>query len=63
MMENGNIVSWITRGLPDLWHVIVNESRGPKYQEFDCDMEIFWREYCLERKSAKYFRMDFLQNK
>ncbi len=32
--DNGNTIYWITRGNPDEWWVVVNEARGPRFEEF-----------------------------
>ena len=32
--DNGDVVYWITNGDPNAWRVVVNQARGPKYEEF-----------------------------
>lgn len=32
--DNGDVLYWITAGLPNDWAVLVNEARGPEWQQF-----------------------------
>ncbi|MEI7768003.1 MAG: SMI1/KNR4 family protein [Phycisphaerae bacterium] len=32
--DNGDVLYWVTHGDPNTWRVVVNEARGPKYEEF-----------------------------
>jgi hypothetical protein len=32
--DNGDAIYWLTRGDPNAWQVVVNQARGPKYEEF-----------------------------
>ena len=34
LTDNGDVIFWMTRGEPDEWSVVVNESRAPSYEEF-----------------------------
>src|SRR5258708_2836859 len=39
--DNGDVIYWLTAGPPDDWDVVVNESRGPEYQRFECGLTEF----------------------
>lgn len=36
--DNGDVVHWLTNGDPNDWVIVVNESRSPDYEQFDCDL-------------------------
>jgi len=33
--DNGDVLFWLTDGKPDDWIVVINESRGPKFEKFE----------------------------
>jgi hypothetical protein len=39
--DNGDTVYWQTNGLSKDWTIVVNESRGPDYQSFECGLTEF----------------------
>ena len=39
--DNGDVLYWLTRGSSDQWHSVVNESRGPYFEEFQDSMVTF----------------------
>ncbi len=41
--DNGDVIHWLRRGEPNDWKIVVNEARGPRYEEFDGDVTSFLR--------------------
>jgi hypothetical protein len=39
--DNGDVIHWLTKGGPTDWKIVVNEARGPRYEEFDVDLTSF----------------------
>ena len=39
--DNGDVLYWLTRGSPDEWEIVVNESRGPQFEGFKEPMTYF----------------------
>jgi len=42
--DNGDVIHWLTKGEPNAWKIVVNEARGPRYEEFDSDLTSFLNE-------------------
>jgi len=41
MTDNGDVVYWRTQGKPEQWLIVVNEARGPDYEEFQMNLTTF----------------------
>ncbi len=39
--DNGDVLFWLTVGRPDDWPTVVNEARGPLYEEYQASMTDF----------------------
>jgi hypothetical protein len=39
--DNGDVINWLTNGGAADWTIVVNESRGPDYEQFDCNLTAF----------------------
>jgi hypothetical protein len=39
--DDGDIIHWLTSGVPSEWGVIVNDSRGPQYAKYDLSLTEF----------------------
>jgi len=39
--DNGDFIYWLTRGGAADWTIVVNESRSPEYEQFDCNLTEF----------------------
>jgi hypothetical protein len=57
--DNGDILYWVTDGAPDAWWIVVNESRGPKFEEFHCNMVTFLTEILSRRVTCRLFPESF----
>lgn len=49
MTDNGDVVYWYLKGKQDDWTIIVNDSRGPEFEEFDFNLTTFLA-HLLENK-------------
>lgn len=41
MTDNGDVIFWYTQKDPENWTIVVNESRSPAYEQFDCNLTTF----------------------
>jgi hypothetical protein len=57
--DNGDVVYWHTRGDPDDWTVVVNESRGPEWHAFDGNATEFLVATLSGRERVPMFPEDF----
>ncbi|MCP4247707.1 MAG: SMI1/KNR4 family protein [bacterium] len=39
--DNGDVLYWSTLGNPSQWTIVINEARGPIWEEYDCSMVAF----------------------
>jgi hypothetical protein len=55
LTDNGDVLYWLMRGEPDQWSVVLNESRGPKYETFAGSLSSFLTESLTGRVKFKIF--------
>jgi hypothetical protein len=58
--DNGDSLFWLTTGNPDEWPVVVNESRGPSFEEFEESMTGFLARLINEEISSEIIPSYFL---
>lgn len=51
--DNGDTLFWLTRGHPDQWTVVVNESRGPEFESFPLCTSDFLVEWLAGRLKSR----------
>jgi len=39
--DNGDVIHWLTRGVAVDWAIVVNDSRSPDYEQFNCNLTEF----------------------
>ncbi|HEU4962862.1 MAG TPA: SMI1/KNR4 family protein [Bacilli bacterium] len=39
--DNGDELFWLTKGAPDVWSLVIYETRSCEYSEYDCTMSQF----------------------
>ena len=59
--DNGDVIHWLTKGKPADWKIVVNEGRGPKYEEFDSDLTTFLRKILMREIRCSIFSQHFPQ--
>jgi hypothetical protein len=57
--DNGDVLYWRTEGRPDHWGTVVNESRGPEFEQFDEPMTDFVAGVLSKRIVCRIFPEDF----
>lgn len=57
--DNGDVIHWLTKGSSDAWSVVVNDSRSPEYEEFDCDLTSFLASILTRDIRSKIFPESF----
>ena len=53
--DNGDVIYWITNGDPNAWRVVVNEARGPRYEEFASNATDFLAAILTHRVNCTVF--------
>lgn len=61
MTDNGDVIHWLTKGKPDEWRIVVNEARGPRYEEFDSDLTSFLRKILTHASQCSLLPRSFPQ--
>ncbi|SFH72223.1 hypothetical protein SAMN04515618_102128 [Collimonas sp. OK307] len=59
LSDNGDVLYWLTNGLPAEWTVVVNEARGPEWQHFDLPMTDFVTGVLTKKFSCHIFPSNF----
>jgi hypothetical protein len=59
MTDNGDVIHWLTHGQPEQWTIVVNESRGPDYEEFRMNLTTFLAAIVSERVRCRAFPRSF----
>jgi SMI1-KNR4 cell-wall len=57
--DNGDVLHWLTSGKPVDWQVVVNESRGPRYELYSSDMTTFLLRLLTRSLRCPIFPDDF----
>jgi hypothetical protein len=57
--ENGDALHWLTCGSPGNWSIVVNDSRSPEYEQFDCSLSEFLVGILTQKKHCSIFPPDF----
>jgi hypothetical protein len=57
--DNGDVLHWLTRGAPDEWQVVVNESRAPEYEEFRLGLADFLAQILSRSAICRIFPRSF----
>lgn len=57
--DNGDVLFWLTEGVPDQWAVVVCESRGDEYSRFNCTMTEFLAGILNRTLKCEVFPNDF----
>ena len=58
--DNGDVLYWSTVGQPDEWTVVINESRGPKFEQYEESMTGFLAKLISGDIASKIIPYDFL---
>jgi hypothetical protein len=61
MTDNGDVIHWLTKGKPNDWKIVVNEARGPRYEEFDSNLTSFLWEILTRASRCNLLPRDFPQ--
>ena len=59
--DNGDVLYWLTSEAPSDWNVVVNESRGPRYERYELDMTTFLARVLTRSVRCAIFPDDFPQ--
>lgn len=59
--DNGDVLYWRTSGSPDCWTVVVNDARGPDFDDHDCSMTSFLAEVVSGQRRCSIFPRSFPQ--
>ncbi|WP_041741179.1 SMI1/KNR4 family protein [Collimonas fungivorans] len=59
LSDNGDVLHWLTNGLPAERTVVVNEARGPEWQHFDLSMADFVTGVLAKKFSCQIFPSNF----
>ncbi len=60
---NGDCLYWLTKGSPDKWPILVNESRGPDWETFDMQLTDFLARILKREIVCNIFPPDFPNKK
>jgi hypothetical protein len=60
--DNGDVIYWSCNGSPSNWRIVVNESRGPRWREFELSTSAFLLEVVTRRLRVDVFPDDFPSN-
>lgn len=61
MTDNGDVIHWLTKGKSSDWKIVVNEARGPRYEEFDGDLTSFLRKILTRDSQCSLLPRSFPQ--
>jgi hypothetical protein len=58
--DNGDVLFWLTVGHPDDWPTVINEARGPLYEEYQASMTDFLAKLISGEITSDIMPYDFL---
>lgn len=63
LTDNGNALYWLTVGDPGAWPVVINESRGPEFEQHNTSLTEFLVGVITGAIVSELFPGDFLDRK
>ena len=60
--DNGDTLYWLTEGLANNWHIVINEARGPEYQRFKCGLGVLLPRILRRKDRCYIFPKSFPSN-